>query len=301
MNDELKREIGRIVPEVRYGEVMSGHTTFRIGGAADAFAEVSSAGQISELIKLLNRYGEPYMIVGKGSNLLVSDRGIRGTVVHIGKGMSKVETDGTLVRAQGGAALAEAAAAAAEAGLTGLEFAAGIPGSVGGGIYMNAGAYGGELADVLAAVTYIDEDANLKKAVRGEMDMAYRHSMFSDRKCAIVGCVMELEKGDREQIYAQMRSLAARRRDKQPLEYPSAGSTFKRPQGYFAGKLIQDAGLMGASIGGAQVSQKHAGFIINKGGATSDDVEKLIKYVQDEVKRKFGVELEPEVRVTEHI
>lgn len=301
MTDEIKAGFSAIAPHTVFGEPMSEHTSFKIGGEADVFVEAGSAEELSALVKFSIENGVPYMIMGNGSNMLVSDSGIRGAVFRIGGAMNKLEINETRITAECGVLLSELAAAAAAAGLTGLEFASGIPGTLGGGLYMNAGAYGGELKDVVRSVTYMDENGELAEKTAEELDFGYRHSFFSDKKCAAVSCVIELERGEKERILARMKEFAAVRRQKQPLEYPSAGSTFKRPQGYFAGKLIQDAGMQGASVGGAQVSEKHAGFIINKGGATAADVAQLIELVRSEVKKQFGVELEPEVRVIERL
>lgn len=237
------------------------------------------------------------MVMGNGSNMLVSDKGIRGVVLQVGGKLSQCRIDGETVYAEAGILMSALAKRILAAELTGFEFASGIPGTLGGGIYMNAGAYGGELKDIIREVTYMDENGEIRTARNAELDFGYRHSMFETRKCVILSCVMELKKGNAEEIRALMADYTKRRNDKQPISMPSAGSTFKRPEGYFAGKLIQDSGLMGYSVGGAQVSEKHAGFVVNKGGATAEDVLNLIEYVQKTVMDKFGVHLEPEVRL----
>ena len=298
MNDLNRQELKQISPGIVFSEPMSRHTTFRIGGNADAFVEVSSPDEIFQLTTYCRKNNIPVMIMGNGSNMLVSDKGIEGLVIAVHTKMNSITVSSTTITAQAGALLSAVAAAAAEAGLTGLEFASGIPGTVGGGIFMNAGAYGGELVQVIDTVTYADFDGNIYTKPAEELDMSYRHSMFSDGGYIILECSMCLTNGSAEDIRALMLDYKKRRTEKQPLSEPSAGSTFKRPPGYFAGKLIQDCGLMGFKIGGAAVSEKHAGFVVNKGGATADDVMRLIRHVQHSVKEKFGVELEPEIRIT---
>lgn len=293
---DWKEELSAVCRDVVFGEDMKKHTSFRIGGAAEAMAVPQTAEEAASVMRFCRRRGLPLNIIGNGSNLLVSDDGIRGVVMRL-NAMCKTRIEGEEVYAQSGILLSSLANRAAEAGLSGLEFAAGIPGTLGGGIFMNAGAYGGELKDVIVSVEYLDEDGRLCTAGAEELDLGYRHSMFSDRKCAVMSCRMRLKKGDTEAIRAEMAELSRRRREKQPLELPSAGSTFKRPPGHFAGKLIQDAGLSGYSVGGAQVSVKHAGFVVNTGEATAADVLALIAHVQKTVKDKFGVDLEPEVRI----
>lgn len=286
-----------ITDNVLFDEEMSRHTTFRIGGKADAFVRAQNALEIEKIIDYCAETDTPYMIMGNGSNMLVSDKGIRGVVIHIGSNMSKCSIEGDEVYAEAGILMSALAKKILEAELTGFEFAAGIPGTLGGGIYMNAGAYGGELKNILRSVTFICPDGTIKTETADKLDLGYRRSLFMNGKYIILSCRMKLEKGVYDEIKERMAELNARRADKQPLSMPSAGSTFKRPEGYFAGKLIQDAGLMGYSIGGAMVSGKHAGFVVNKGGASAKDVLDLIKYIQKTVKDKFGVELEPEVRL----
>ena len=293
-----KEEIRALAQTVMFDEPMKNHTTFRIGGPADVFIDACCAEEIKRTVRYCRDRGIPVAVMGNGSNMLVGDRGMRGVVIHVGKSMSDVEIDGERVYAEAGVLMSSLASAILKAELTGFETISGIPGTLGGGIYMNAGAYGGELSSVIESVTYMDENCEIITAPNDELDFSYRHSMFETGKYVILSCVLKLKKGSYDEIKAAMQDYSKRRSDKQPLSMPSAGSTFKRPEGYFAGKLIQDCGLMGYSIGGAQVSEKHAGFIVNTGGATAADVLALIRYVQDTVEEKFGVRLEPEVRLT---
>ena len=281
---------------IRTEEPMSKHTTFRIGGAAEVFA-APDARELSQLLAMAKGADVPVTVIGNGSNLLVGDRGIAGLVIEIGERMSEVRIEGTILVAGAGALLSKAAQTAAAAGLGGLEFAAGIPGSVGGAVVMNAGAYGGEMKDVLQSVKVLTEEGELLVLTTEELELGYRHSCVPERKYIVVEATMELSAKPEEEIRACMAELRAKRVEKQPLEYPSAGSTFKRPEGYFAGKLIMDAGLRGYTVGGAQVSEKHCGFVINKGGATAADVRQLMQDVHDRVKEQFDVELEPEVKM----
>ena len=293
-----REEILKISPDALFDEPMSAHTSFKIGGNADAFVSVKNVLEIQSLISYCKDNNVPYMIVGNGSNLLVGDGGIRGVVIRVGENMQSCEVRGERVYAEAGILMSKLSNIILRAELTGFETLSGIPGTLGGGIYMNAGAYGGEIKDVVCEVTYIDTDGEIKTSKNAELDFSYRHSVFCDKKCVILSAVLKLKKGNYEEIKAAMVDYNKRRSDKQPLNMPSAGSTFKRPEGYFAGKLIQDCNLMGYTIGGAQVSEKHAGFVVNRGGATADDVFKLIDYVKKTVMDKFGVELEPEVRLT---
>ena len=281
---------------IRTEEPMSKHTTFRIGGAAEVFA-APDARELPQLLAMAKGADVPVTVIGNGSNLLVGDRGIAGLVIEIGERMSEVRIEGTILVAGAGALLSKAAQTAAAAGLGGLEFAAGIPGSVGGAVVMNAGAYGGEMKDVLQSVKALTEEGELLSLAAAELELGYRHSCVPERKYIVVEATMELSAKPEEEIRACMAELRAKRAEKQPLEYPSAGSTFKRPEGYFAGKLIMDAGLRGYTVGGAQVSEKHCGFVINKGGATAADVRQLMQDVHDRVKEQFDVELEPEVKM----
>lgn len=289
-------------------EPMKKHTTFRIGGPADYYAEPDMS-RISKLIEIAKACDMPVTVIGNGSNLLVGDKGIRGLVIGIGKGMSEIEVteavaqDFTaqdnchIITAGAGAILAAVAAKAAEASLSGLEFASGIPGSVGGAVVMNAGAYGGEIKDVLIDATVLTADGELKTVTRDELDLSYRHSIVPEKGYIVLSARFRLTPKPKDEIKSYMAELRAKRVEKQPLEYPSAGSTFKRPEGYFAGKLIMDAGLRGYSVGDAQVSQKHCGFVVNKGEAAAADVLTLIKDVQETVLKQFGVKLEPEVKM----
>jgi UDP-N-acetylmuramate dehydrogenase len=280
-------------------EPMARHTTFKIGGDARLMALPDSREKIALTVKKCRELGIRYLPVGNGSNLLVDDEGIDACVILLGKGYDKVYLlDETTVFAEAGAQLIKVCNFALENSLTGLEFAYGIPGSCGGAAFMNAGAYGGEMKDVLIKCEHIDKNGNEGELSGDELGLSYRHSNYYDNGCIITGLVIRLEKGNSDEIKAKMTELMGRRRDKQPLEYPSAGSTFKRPEGYFAGALIEQCALKGASVGGAQVSEKHAGFVINKGGATCADVLSLCKKVSDTVKRKTGVTLEMEIRVT---
>ncbi len=280
-------------------EPMALHTTFKIGGAARLAVFPKNENEISDVIKKCKEENVRYMVVGNGSNLLVADEGIDAVVIILGKDFAEVKLlDDETVFAEAGAPLMKVCRVALENGLSGLEFAYGIPGSCGGGAFMNAGAYGGELKDVMFRCDHIDKDGN-KGFLEGEaLNLSYRHSAYYDNGCVVVGVYFKLKKADKKEIKAKMNDFMGRRRDKQPLEYPSAGSTFKRPEGNFAGALIEQCGLMGTSVGGAEVSTKHAGFVINKGGATCKDVLDLCKKVADTVKAEKGVDLEMEVRVT---
>lgn len=282
---------------VHTDEPMSRHTTFRIGGNADYFVKPGNADEVAAVIVVCREYNIPYFILGNGSNLLVSDDGYRGMIINIMDNMDSVTVDGRIITAQAGAMLVRVSVMARDNALTGLEFASGIPGTIGGAVYMNAGAYGGEMKNVVKTVRAIDEYGRIYELDSEKMDFSYRHSIVEERKLIVLEVTLELEHGSREAIDDRMKELAEARRSKQPLEYPSAGSTFKRPEGYFAGKLIMDAGLRGYSVGGAQVAEKHCGFVINKGGATASDVVELIRDVQHDVDDKFGVTLEPEVNM----
>lgn len=293
MNSEFCEKIKAVCKNVAENEPMSKHTTFKTGGAADLFVAAETCEEAIEAVKLCKSENVPYTICGNGSNLLVSDEGIEGVVISLAA--ASIAIDGTCVRAEAGALMSKIANAAMKAELSGFEFAAGIPGSIGGGIYMNAGAYGGELRDVIKSVTYLSEDGEVKTT--GSPGFGYRTSMFTGTKCVILSCEIYLRKGDFAEIKERMSELAAKRSEKQPLSMPSAGSTFKRPEGHFAGALIEEARLKGFSIGGAAVSEKHAGFVVNKGGATTADIERLIKHIQKTVKEKFSVELEPEIKI----
>jgi UDP-N-acetylmuramate dehydrogenase len=277
-------------------EPMQKHTTFRIGGPAEYYV-CPSADEVAELLRVARECGVAVTVIGNGSNLLVSDEGIRGLVVEIGAGMSEIRVENGRIFAGAGALLSRVANAAADAGLGGMEFAAGIPGSIGGAVTMNAGAYGGEMKDILESVTVLAPEGGIKALTVEELDLSYRHSCIPAGGYIVLAAVLALEPRKQEEIRAQMASLREKRVEKQPLEYPSAGSTFKRPEGFFAGKLIMDAGLRGYTVGGAQVSEKHCGFVVNRGGATAADVRRLMCDVQDRVWEQFGVRLEPEVKM----
>ncbi len=280
----------------RTAEPMKLHTSFRIGGPADYWFSPASADEILYARELADSAGVPVTILGNGTNLLVSDLGIEGLVIQIGEPFSCIEVHGIRLKACAGAALSKVCQTAQAAGLTGLEFAYGIPGNVGGAVTMNAGAYGGEVGQKIVSVKILDPSGGFLTVPGSDMGFAYRHSCVSDRNWIVLEASFELEADDPRKIRIEMDDIFGRRRDKQPLNYPSAGSVFKRPDGYFAGKLIEDAGLKGARIGDAQVSEKHAGFIVNLGNATSADVESLIGRIRETVLESFGVELEPELR-----
>lgn len=298
MNQEFYQKLTKILSEdrIRTQEPMKMHTTFRVGGPADYFVMPESSGEVQQVISLCREEKMPYYVIGNGSNLLVSDEGYRGVILQIYRTMSRIEAEGTLIRAQAGALLSAIAAKAYENSLTGFEFAAGIPGTIGGASVMNAGAYGGEMKDVIRSVTVLDQDGKIRKIEREDLEMGYRTSIISKEGYITLEAEIELSEGKPEEIKALMDDLRTRRVTKQPLEYPSAGSTFKRPEGYFAGKLIQDTGLAGFQVGGAQVSEKHCGFVINKENATAADIDSLMRQVSEKVKEKFGVTLEPEVK-----
>ena len=276
--------------------ILSKFTTLKVGGPADFFAEPKSEEELTTLIRAAKEADVPVLLMGNGSNLLVRDGGFRGLAIRLGKTFSRIEQKENRLYAQAGALLSALARQAQEASLTGLEFAQGIPGSVGGGVYMNAGAYGGELSRTVEFVRVLEEE-NVRDIPGSEMAFSYRHSRAMEENWIILGAQFRLTPGDPGQIEAAMRDYAARRKEKQPLEYPSAGSFFKRPAGHFAGALIEGAGLKGLAVGGAQVSEKHAGFLINTGSATAADFLKLKELVQDRVMEKYGVMLEPEVRI----
>ena len=292
--DLLKTEIHGI--DVFLDEPMKKHTSFKIGGNADVFIMAKTKDEIVSAISLLKENNIKVTIIGNGSNLLVSDDGIDGVVLCVGKTFSSVTSNGNTITADAGILLSRLSGFAASKGLTGLEFASGIPGTLGGAIVMNAGAYGGEMKDCVVSTTYIDQNGNICIADRDEHAFSYRKSRFKDGDI-ILSSTLNLQKGDEISIKETMQALSEKRREKQPLEYPSAGSTFKRPEGAFAAKLIDDALLRGFSIGDAQVSEKHCGFVINRGNASCKDVLSLMKHIQITVKEKFGYELEPEVKI----
>lgn len=298
MNSEIIKKFCDLLGEERVftGEAMSSHTTFKIGGPADYFLMPDKDTDVGRIVKICKESAIPYFILGNGSNLLVGDGGYRGAVIQIYKNMSAVTVEGTEITVQAGALLSSVAAAAKNAALTGFEFAGGIPGTMGGAVVMNAGAYGGEMKDVLTEVTVMDEEGEIVTLPADKLELGYRTSIIKTAGYIVLEAKLQLKEGNPEVIRETMKDLTIRRTTKQPLEYPSAGSTFKRPEGYFAGKLIMDSGLAGYQVGGAQVSEKHCGFVINAGGATARDVRTLMDNVRDIVYKKYGVTLEPEVK-----
>ena len=277
---------------------MREYTSFKAGGKADRLVMPETMNELSEALSDAKRSGSDFFILGNGTDVIVRDAGYRGTIIRIAEGFDDIEVDGRRITAGAGALLSRVARAARDAGLTGFEPLSGIPGSVGGAVFMNAGAYGGEIKDVIEEVTAIDPETGETSVIKAEgLDLSYRHSSIMDSGLVIVSAVFRLEEGDIGEIDGKMKDFTERRNSKQPLNYPSAGSFFKRPEGYFAGKLISDAGLKGLSVGGAEISEKHAGFMINKGGATATDIIRLMRLVQNTVNDKFGVMLEPEVRI----
>ena len=278
-------------------EPMSRHTTFRIGGPAARYLVPETAQEVRDAVRSCREQGVPYFILGNGSNLLVSDAGYDGCVIEIGRAIGTIKAEGNRIFADAGAALSAVSLAARDEGLTGLEWACGIPGNIGGAVVMNAGAYGGEIRNCLESVLVMDPAGSMFRQTPEELELDYRYSNIPARELIVLSAVFRLEPGDRELISARIAELNAGRAEKQPLNYPSAGSAFKRPQGGFAAKLIQDAGLKGFRIGGAQVSEKHSGFIVNTGGATAADVTALLQYVSDKVWEMSGIRLEPEIRI----
>ena len=298
MNQNFYDKLNNVIAKdsILIDEPMSRHTTFRVGGPADFFVTPKAKEEVRDVIRICKEAGMPYYIIGNGSNLLVSDAGYRGVIVQIYKEMNEVKVEGDLVKAQAGALLSGIAAKALGAELSGFEFASGIPGTIGGACVMNAGAYGGEMKDVLESVTVLTGEGKIIELGRNELELGYRTSVIAKKGYIVLGAVLKLERGDGEKIKTYMDELKEKRVTKQPLEYPSAGSTFKRPEGYFAGKLIEDAGLRGFQIGGAQVSEKHCGFVINRDHATAAEIMELMRQVQIRVKENSGVDLEPEVK-----
>ena len=298
MNQSFYDKLTSVIAKERVyvDEPMSRHTTFRVGGPADFFVTPKAKEEVRDVIRICKEAGMPYYIIGNGSNLLVSDAGYRGVIVQIYKEMNEVKVEGDLVKAQAGALLSGIAAKALGAELSGFEFASGIPGTIGGACVMNAGAYGGEMKDVLESVTVLTGEGKIIELGRNELELGYRTSVIAKKGYIVLGAVLKLERGDGEKIKTYMDELKEKRVTKQPLEYPSAGSTFKRPEGYFAGNLIEDAVLRGFQVGGAQVSEKHCGFVINRDHATAADIMELMRQVQIRVKENSGVDLEPEVK-----
>lgn len=282
--------------EIEIDAKMSEHIYFKVGGPVDILLCPSKIDQIVKTLKICKDNNIPYYIIGNGSNLLVKDGGIRGVVIKLSR-LDSIEVKDNEIKATSGALLKDVSTKALENSLTGFEFACGIPGSVGGAVFMNAGAYNGEIKNVIKEAEVLDENGNLIVLGRDDLELGYRTSKVMKDNLIVLSATFELESGDTQKINDRVNELTSKREEKQPLEYPSAGSTFKRPEGYFAGKLIQDAGLKGYSIGGAAVSEKHSGFVINKGKASAKDILDLIAHVQEEVKNQFGVELHPEVRI----
>lgn len=294
VNEQLKQAIGS--EKVFDQEPMKKHTTFRIGGPADLFVVPETIEDIKTTCQIAKEHNIPLFVLGNGSNLLVGDHGIEGIVLQIYKNLSKISVEGDQIHVQAGALLSSVSKTALKEELTGFEFAGGIPGTFGGAVVMNAGAYGGEMVQVLKEVTVLTQEGEVETIKASELELGYRTSNVLQNGYVVLSGVIELKKGKKEEIKAQMDEYALARKTKQPLEFPSAGSTFKRPEGYFAGKLIQDAGLRGYQVGGARVSDKHCGFVVNQENATAADVMQLIEDVQNKVKEQFGVLLEPEVK-----
>lgn len=298
MNQNIIEKFNDLLGEekVKVDEPMKRHTTFRIGGPADYFLLPSSEEELSGILKICKNEELPYFILGNGSNLLVSDEGYRGVIIQLYRNYGDITVKGNEIHATAGALLSQIAAAAKNASLTGFEFAGGIPGTLGGAVVMNAGAYGGEMKDVLKEVTVMNQDGEILTIPADKLELGYRTSIIKTAGYIVLEAVISLKKGNIEEIIALSRKLSAQRIEKQPLEYPSAGSTFKRPEGYFAGKLIEDAGLRGFRVGDAQVSEKHCGFVINRGNASAAEVMELMRQVEDKVEENSGVRLEAEVR-----
>lgn len=298
MNQQFLEELRKITDgnQIYENEPMSLHTTFRVGGPADALVKPTGSA-LPLVIKLCRKYQEPYFIKGNGSNLLVGDKGIRGLVIEMSSKMDDILVEGEKITAGAGVLPAKAAGQAQAHGLSGMEFAAGIPGSIGGAVVMNAGAYGGEMKDIIECVTVLDQDGNKKVLDKEELDLGYRKSCIAEKGYIVTKAVLKLTEGKQETIREKMEEYRAKRLEKQPLQYASAGSTFKRPEGYYAGKLIMDAGLRGYQVGAAQVSEKHCGFVINRGGATAAEIRQLMQEVSEQVREKYGVKLEPEVKM----
>lgn len=304
----MLNNISEFIPaeRIKYNEPLASHTSFNIGGPADVFVTVENEEELAKAINFAKAENIRYFLLGNGSNVLASDEGFRGIIIKLSGDFNTATVDGEIIKAGAGITLSKLAGLAMNSSLTGLEFASGIPGTLGGALFMNAGAYGGEMKQIVTKVKVLkniptanDTDCEgcgaIIELTGEEMQFGYRHSILKEKNYIALSCEMKLEKGDKETIASYMRELALKRKEKQPLEYPSAGSTFKRPEGYFAGKLIEDAGLGGYTVGGAQVSEKHKGFVINKGGASAKDVKELIDHVIKTVKEKDGVTLEPEV------
>ena len=297
MNEVLYQYVSDLVgaDHILQREPMSRHTTFRVGGEAEYLIEVPDSDAMVRLITKFNQIGIPYYVIGNGSNLLVGDKGISGFVLDTSARMRSLSVDGERITVEAGELLSKVAAVARDNELTGMEFASGIPGTIGGALVMNAGAYDGEMKQIVEKVTVVSKDGEIMELDNETMEFGYRNSILKNRPFVVLSAVLKLNKGDKAAIQEKMDDFSARRRQKQPLEFPSAGSTFKRPEGHFAGKLIMDAGLRGFRIGGAQVSEKHCGFVVNVGNASAADISELMDEVSEKVFEQFGVRLEPEV------
>ncbi|AGX45257.1 UDP-N-acetylmuramate dehydrogenase [Clostridium saccharobutylicum] len=282
--------------QIQVDAKMSEHIYFKVGGPVDILLTPNNIQQLKESITICKENEIPFYVIGNGSNLLVKDGGIRGVVIKLCE-LNKIKRVGNKITAECGALLKDVSAEATAGSLSGFQFACGIPGSVGGAVFMNAGAYDGEISFVIEKAEVLDDKQEIRVLSKEELNLGYRQSLVMEKGYIVLSATFELTPGDKEQIQSRVSELTTRREDRQPLEYPSAGSTFKRPEGHFAGKLIEDAGLKGFTIGGACISEKHAGFVINKGQGTAKDVLDVIHHVQDEVKKQFGVELQPEVRI----
>ena len=294
MNEKINQILEGI--DIRFQEPLKHYTFTKVGGNAEFLAFPRNQYELKRIVKFANQEQIPWMVLGNASNIIVRDGGIPGFVIMFDR-LRDISVDGYVIEAEAGAKLIDTTHVALHHSLKGFEFASGIPGSVGGAVFMNAGAYDGEISKVIESAEVIDENCNIIRLSREELDFGYRSSLVMKKGYTVLSAVFKLEKGQVKTIKELIEDLTNKRESKQPLEYPSAGSTFKRPTGYFAGKLIQDAGLKGYSIGGAAVSEKHSGFVINKGNATAKDITDLIKHIQDEVKKQFGVDLHPEVRI----
>jgi len=300
MNSLRQRIASLRIPEERIleNEPMSRHTSFRVGGKADFFVDVAAEQELAALLALLTGESVPHLLIGNGSDLLFADEGYRGVILHLTGEFENAEASGEYITAGSARLLSSVSSLAAENGLTGMEFASGIPGSLGGAVFMNAGAYGGEMKDIVSRVWVMAPDGSrIEEKTGGEMDFSYRHSAIQDNSGIVTRVELKLTPGDPAQIRARIRELTEKRNAKQPVNYPSAGSTFKRPSKGYAAALIEEAGLKGVSVGGAEVSEKHSGFIINKGGATASDVLELMRLVRARVYEHSGILLEPEVRI----
>lgn len=297
--EQLYNNLLKFIPKelIKNDEPMKNHTSFRIGGPVDIFVSPSNKEQIKYVLKLCKENNIPFYIMGNGSNLLVQDKGFRGVILQIFKNMNKVEIMEDKVWAEAGVLLSSLSNRIKDKSLTGFEFASGIPGTLGGAVFMNAGAYGGEIKQILVNVEVLDENYNEVLLNNKDLELGYRSSILQSKEFIVLSAMLKLEKGNKNEIEERINYLTKKRTTKQPLNIPSAGSTFKRPKGYYAGKLIMDSGLKGYSVGGAQVSEKHCGFIVNKGNATAKDIIELIKYVQTTVYDKYGVKMEPEIRI----